>query len=111
MRGASGPAGDPGAGCTRQHILDIVWQPNHFGPTETLDVHIAALRRRLGDSAWIDTIRGVGFRLRPPAGAPAAVPGGRRPDRTLGDPPSPAHGDDGDDDDDGPVREGVGPNK
>ncbi|MFF0591896.1 response regulator transcription factor [Streptomyces antibioticus] len=68
-------AGDPGAVCTRQHILDIVWQPNYFGPTKTLDVHIAALRRKLGDSAWIDTIRGVGFRLRPPTGAPAPVPG------------------------------------
>ncbi|GAA0674827.1 response regulator [Streptomyces sp. SID8376] len=59
-------ADDPGAVCTRQHILDTVWQPNYFGPTKTLDVHIAALRRKLGDSAWIDTIRGVGFRLRPP---------------------------------------------
>ncbi|MFE0729033.1 response regulator transcription factor [Streptomyces antibioticus] len=68
-------AGDPGAVCTRQHILDVVWQPNYFGPTKTLDVHIAALRRKLGDSAWIDTIRGVGFRLRQPTGAPAPVPG------------------------------------
>lgn len=61
-------ADDPGAVCTRQHILDLVWQPNYFGPTKTLDVHIAGLRRKLGDAGWIDTIRGVGFRLQPPDG-------------------------------------------
>lgn len=66
-------ADDPGAVCTRQHILDIVWHPNYFGPTKTLDVHIAALRRKLGDSAWIDTIRGVGFRLQPPVGLQSPV--------------------------------------
>ncbi|KAB2971465.1 response regulator transcription factor [Streptomyces sp. SS1-1] len=67
-------ADDPGAVCTRQHILDTVWQPNYFGPTKTLDVHIAALRRKLGDSAWIDTIRGVGFRLQPPDGPTPPAP-------------------------------------
>ncbi|EGG46257.1 response regulator transcription factor [Streptomyces griseoaurantiacus] len=65
-------ADDPGAVCTRQHILDTVWQPHYFGPTKTLDVHIAALRRKLGDPAWIDTIRGVGFRLRTPEAPPPA---------------------------------------
>ncbi|MEV8086896.1 response regulator transcription factor [Streptomyces nigra] len=71
-------ADDPGAVCTRQHILDTVWQPNYFGPTKTLDLHIAALRRKLGDSGWIDTIRGVGFRLQPPDAPrvpPPAAPG------------------------------------
>lgn len=60
-------ADDPGAVRTRQQILDAVWEPNYFGPTKTLDVHVAALRRKLGDPAWIDNIRGVGFRLTPPA--------------------------------------------
>lgn len=73
-------ADDPGAVCTRQHILDTVWQPNYFGPTKTLDVHIAALRRKLGDSAWIDTVRGVGFRLQPPAGPTAAAHAWRAPE-------------------------------
>ena len=75
-------ADDPGAVCTRQHILDTVWQPNYFGPTKTLDVHIAALRRKLGDSGWIDTIRGVGFRLQPPDASrvpPPAAPGSAVP--------------------------------
>jgi DNA-binding response OmpR family regulator len=29
-------------------------------------VHVAALRRKLGDPGWIETVRGVGFRLRAP---------------------------------------------
>ncbi|ADI05653.1 two-component system response regulator [Streptomyces bingchenggensis BCW-1] len=54
---------DPGAVYSRQQILDQVWDPHFHGPTKTLDVHIAALRRKLGDPAWIQTLRGVGFRL------------------------------------------------
>ncbi|MBA6434760.1 response regulator transcription factor [Streptomyces sp. GMR22] len=63
-------AQDPGAVCSRQQILDTVWEPNYFGPTKTLDVHVAALRRKLGDSSWIDNIRGIGYRLTPPQEAP-----------------------------------------
>ncbi|MFF7981223.1 response regulator transcription factor [Streptomyces sp. NPDC007901] len=68
-------AEDPGAVCSRQQILDTVWEPNFFGPTKTLDVHIAALRRKLGDASWIENIRGIGFRLVPPAhpDAPSAA--------------------------------------
>ncbi|MGV4987450.1 response regulator transcription factor [Streptomyces sp. NPDC001709] len=62
-------AEDPGAVCSRRQILDTAWEPNYFGPTKTLDVHIAALRRKLGDSSWIENIRGIGFRLVPPAPA------------------------------------------
>ena len=61
-------AEDPGAVYSRQQILDSVWEPNYFGPTKTLDVHIAALRRKLGDPSWIENIRGIGFRLVPPTG-------------------------------------------
>ncbi|MEW1773704.1 response regulator transcription factor [Streptomyces sp. NPDC086777] len=60
-------AEDPGAVCSRRQILDAVWEPNFFGPTKTLDVHIAALRRKLGDASWIENIRGIGFRLVLPA--------------------------------------------
>ncbi|MFI1621268.1 response regulator transcription factor [Streptomyces lydicus] len=60
-------AEDPGAVYSRQHILDTVWDPNYFGPSKTLDVHIAALRRKLGNPTWIETVRGVGFRLTVPA--------------------------------------------
>ncbi|MBP5865986.1 response regulator transcription factor [Streptomyces scabiei] len=57
---------DPGAVCSRQQIVDQVWDPHFFGPTKTLDVHVAALRRKLGDPAWIETVRRVGFRLHVP---------------------------------------------
>jgi two-component system, OmpR family, response regulator RegX3 len=57
-------AEDPGAVCGRQRILDEVWDPHWYGPTKTLDVHVASVRRKLGDPSWIETVRGVGYRLR-----------------------------------------------
>jgi DNA-binding response OmpR family regulator len=57
-------AEDPGAVCSRQDIIDRVWDPHWYGPTKTLDVHIGSLRRKLGDPRWIETVRGVGYRLR-----------------------------------------------
>jgi two-component system response regulator RegX3 len=59
-------AEDPGATRTRDDILGRVWDTNWYGPTKTLDVHIAALRRKLGTPTLIETVRGVGFRLREP---------------------------------------------
>jgi two-component system response regulator RegX3 len=56
-------AEDPGAVYTRDQILEQVWDPHWFGPTKTLDVHVASLRKKLGDPGWIETVRGVGFRL------------------------------------------------
>ncbi len=49
---------------SRARILETVWDPHWYGPTKTLDVHVASLRRKLGDPEWIETVRGVGFRLR-----------------------------------------------
>ncbi|MGW2522302.1 response regulator transcription factor [Streptomyces sp. NPDC001617] len=63
-------AQDPGAVHSRQQIMDAVWDPHFFGPTKTLDAHVAALRRKLGDPGWITTARGVGFRLTVPGDAP-----------------------------------------
>jgi two-component system, OmpR family, response regulator RegX3 len=57
----------PGAVFTRAQILEEVWDAHWYGPTKTLDVHVAALRKKLGDPAWIETVRGVGFRLVEPA--------------------------------------------
>jgi two-component system response regulator RegX3 len=59
-------AEDPGAVRSREEIMDEVWDPHWFGPTKTLDVHMAALRKKLGNPDWIKTIRGVGFRLEVP---------------------------------------------
>ena len=58
-------ASDPGAVFTREKIIDEVWDPNWWGSTKTLDVHVAAVRRKLGDASWIATIRGVGYRFDP----------------------------------------------
>jgi DNA-binding response OmpR family regulator len=59
-------ASDAGAVLTRQRILETVWDTSWLGPTRTIDVHVAALRKKLGSPAWIETVRGVGFRLVPP---------------------------------------------
>ena len=56
-------AEDPGAVLSRERIMEHVWDQHWFGPAKTLDVHVAALRRKLGDPGWIETVRGVGFRL------------------------------------------------
>jgi DNA-binding response OmpR family regulator len=62
-------AEDAGAARTRTDIVEHVWDANWFGPTKTVDAHVAGLRRKLGDPAWIESIRGVGFRLEVPPGA------------------------------------------
>jgi DNA-binding response OmpR family regulator len=59
-------ARDPGAAVTRQRLLADVWQTTWYGSAKTIDVHIAALRKKLGDPGWIETVRGIGFRLRAP---------------------------------------------
>ncbi len=60
-------ASDPGTVFSRQRILEAVWDTHWYGHTKTIDVHVAALRRKLGDPRWIETVRGVGFRLVEPA--------------------------------------------
>jgi len=56
-------AEDPGAVRGRDEILRSVWDENWWGSSKTLDVHIASLRRKLGEADLIETIRGVGYRL------------------------------------------------
>jgi two-component system, OmpR family, response regulator RegX3 len=58
-------ASEPGAVFARDQILREVWNTEWFGPTRTIDVHVASLRRKLGDPRWIETVRGVGLRLAP----------------------------------------------
>jgi DNA-binding response OmpR family regulator len=57
-------ARDPGAAVSRRRLLEDVWQTTWYGSAKTIDVHVAALRRKLGDASLIETVRGVGFRLR-----------------------------------------------
>lgn len=63
-------AAEPGRVVSRETLMSDVWDENWFGSTKTLDVHIAALRRKLGDSPvtprYVETVRGVGFRMAVP---------------------------------------------
>ncbi|MEO8363940.1 MAG: response regulator transcription factor [Ilumatobacteraceae bacterium] len=56
----------PGIVHRRTDILETVWDTNWYGPTKTLDAHIAAVRKKLGDRRWIEAVRGVGFRFESP---------------------------------------------
>jgi len=60
-------ATDIGAVRTRTEILENVWDAHWYGPTKTVDAHVASLRKKLGQHEWIQAVRGVGFRLEPPA--------------------------------------------
>jgi two-component system, OmpR family, response regulator RegX3 len=59
---------DPGAVVSRDDLLRRLWGTTWAVQTKAIDVHVSSLRRKLGDPAWVETVRGVGFRL----GAPAA---------------------------------------
>jgi DNA-binding response OmpR family regulator len=51
----------------RELLLDRVWGIDFTGSSKTLDVHMAWLRRKLGDDAaaprYISTVRGIGYRF------------------------------------------------
>jgi DNA-binding response OmpR family regulator len=53
---------------TREQAMAEVWDdPDMVGGSKTLDVHVSALRRKLGDDPsdprYVTTVRGVGFRF------------------------------------------------
>jgi two-component system response regulator ResD len=53
---------EPDRAHTRDGLLDLVWESS-FVSAKTVDVHIAALRRKLGDALQVKALRGVGYRL------------------------------------------------
>jgi len=57
-------AAEPGVVVDRKRILREVWQTTWYGSSKTVDVHVASLRRKLADPGLIETVRGVGLRLR-----------------------------------------------
>lgn len=59
-------AEEPGVVHRREQILERVWETTWLGTSRTLDAHVASLRRKLGDGRWVETVRGVGFRLGEP---------------------------------------------
>ncbi len=58
----------PGIVLSRARLFEVVWGGDNFADDHLVDVHIANIRRKLGDDAadprFIDTVRGVGYRLR-----------------------------------------------
>ncbi len=60
----------PGIVCTRESLLQHVWGWDFDGGSRTVDVHVQTLRSKLeGSDAVIETVRGVGYRLRGSAAA------------------------------------------
>jgi DNA-binding response OmpR family regulator len=61
-------ARDPGVVWSRDDLLSSVWGTDFPGETRTVDVHVSELRRKLGeDGPPIETVKGIGYRLVPPA--------------------------------------------
>lgn len=58
----------PGLAWTRERLLERLWGPDFPGTERVVDVHITALRKKLGDDPerprFIETVRGVGYRFR-----------------------------------------------
>jgi len=58
---------DPGVVVSRQALLDAVWGFDFVGDDHLVDVHVANLRRKLGDDVdaprFIETVRGAGYRM------------------------------------------------
>jgi len=53
---------DPRVVMTKGRLLERVWGPNWFGDDHVVDVHVSNLRRKIG-APFIQTVRGVGYRL------------------------------------------------
>ena len=57
----------PGRVFSREQLLSRVWGYRYAGGTRTVDIHVRRLRSKLGPgSAMIETVRHVGYKLRPP---------------------------------------------
>ena len=58
---------EPRVAFSRGQLLERVWGQGWFGDDHVVDVHLANLRRKLGDDAsaqrYVRTVRGVGYRI------------------------------------------------
>ncbi|HUZ23911.1 MAG TPA: response regulator transcription factor [Streptosporangiaceae bacterium] len=59
-------ATDPGRVVSRQEIMEQAWDAHWYGPMKVLDVHVASLRKKLGEPRLIESVYGRGFRLADP---------------------------------------------
>jgi len=58
-------ASRPDVVVTRSHLIETCWDEMRDPMSNTVDVHVAALRRKLGHPPLIHTVRGVGYRMSP----------------------------------------------
>lgn len=52
-----------GLALSRRQLLDGVWGYDWVGDERTVDVHVLQLRKKLGETLRVTTVRGVGYRL------------------------------------------------
>jgi DNA-binding response OmpR family regulator len=52
-----------GLALSRQQLLNGVWGADWYGDERTVDVHVAQLRKKFGESLPLATVWGVGYRL------------------------------------------------
>jgi DNA-binding response OmpR family regulator len=57
-------AAKPGRVFSRQALLQSLWGDYAYREPRTIDVHVRHLREKLADMELIQTVRGVGYRLR-----------------------------------------------
>jgi two-component system alkaline phosphatase synthesis response regulator PhoP len=62
-------ASEPGIVFDRARLLEKLWGGDYFGSDHVIDVHVANLRKKIGDDPqdprYIQTVRGIGYRFRP----------------------------------------------
>jgi DNA-binding response OmpR family regulator len=56
-------ANNVGLALSRQQLLDGVWGADWYGDERTVDVHVAQLRKKLGEALPLATVWGVGYRF------------------------------------------------
>lgn len=56
-------ASQPRVTLSRQQLLELVWGGSWFGDDHVIDVHMSNLRRKLGSSGYVVTVRGYGYRM------------------------------------------------
>ena len=53
---------------SRQQLLERVWGVDYYGGSRTVDIHVRRLRMKIGGPmASLETVRGVGYKMRAPS--------------------------------------------
>ena len=58
-------ASNAGRALSRPELLRAAWEASYFNE-KTVDVHVAGLRRKLGDALEVTAVRGIGYRMEKP---------------------------------------------